>query len=81
MNEYLKISKKLAKKQTLESIKLEIVYEFLILENKEMTITRIDSVYVFKKNEYLKLVDEAITSLNNYLTLKLKRDNNKIYLG
>lgn len=53
MNEYLKVSKKLAKKQTIESIELEIIYEFLILENKEMIITRIDSVYVFKKMNIL----------------------------
>lgn len=81
MNEYLKVSKKLAKKQTIESIELEIIYEFLILENKEMIITRIDSVYVFKKNEYLKLVDEAISKLNEKLKVTIKRDNTKIYLG
>mgnify|MGYP004620789415 CR=1 FL=1 len=81
MKEYLKISKNLAKKQTIESIELEIIYEFLILENKEMTITKIDTVYVFNKKEYYNLVDNAINNLNNKLITKLKRDNNKIILG
>lgn len=81
MKEYLKISKNLAKKQTIESIELEIIYEFLILENKEMTITKIDTVYVFNKKEYYNLVDNAINNLNNKLIIKLKRDNNKIILG
>lgn len=81
MKEYLKISKNLAKKQTIESIELEIIYEFLILENKEMTITKIDTVYVFNKKEYYNLVDNAINDLNNKLITKLKRDNNKIILG
>lgn len=81
MKEYLKISKKLAKKQTIESIELEIIYEFIILKSKEMIITKIDTVYVFSKKEYLSMVDDAITKLNNLLTFKLKRDNNKIILG
>ena len=81
MKEYLKISKKLAKKQTIESIELEIIYEFIILKSKEMIITKIDTVYVFSKKEYLSMVDETIAELNNLLTFKLKRDNNKIILG
>ncbi len=81
MKEYLKISKKLAKKQTIESIELEIIYEFIILKSKEMNITKIDTIYIFSKEEYLSMVDDAITKLNNLLTFKLKRDNNKIILG
>lgn len=81
MKEYLKISKKLAKKQTIESIELEIIYEFIILKSKEMIITKIDTIYIFSKEEYLSMVDDAITKLNNLLTFKLKRDNNKIILG
>lgn len=81
MKEYLKVSKKLAKKQTIESIELEIIYEFIILKSKEMNITKIDTIYIFSKEEYLSMVDEAITKLNNLLTFKLKRDNNKIILG
>lgn len=81
MKEYLKISKKLAKKQIVESIELEIIYEFIILKSKEMIITKIDTIYIFNKEEYLSMVDDAITKLNNLLTFKLKRDNNKIILG
>ncbi len=81
MKEYLKISKKLAKKQIVESIELEIIYEFIILKSKEMNITKIDTIYIFSKEEYLSMVDDAITKLNNLLTFKLKRDNNKIILG
>lgn len=81
MKEYLKISKKLAKKQTIESIELEIIYEFIILKSKEMIITKIDTIYIFSKEEYLSMVDDAIAKLNNLLTFKLKRDNNKIILG
>ncbi len=81
MKEYLKISKKLAKKQIVESIELEIIYEFIILKSKEMIITKIDTIYIFSKEEYLSMVDDAITKLNNLLTFKLKRDNNKIILG
>ncbi len=81
MKEYLKVSKKLAKKQIIESIELEIIYEFIILKSKEMNITKIDTIYIFSKEEYLSMVDDAITKLNNLLTFKLKRDNNKIILG
>ena len=81
MKEYLKVSKKLAKKQTIESIELEIIYEFIILKSKEMIVTKIDTIYIFSKEEYLSMVDDAITKLNNLLTFKLKRDNNKIILG
>ena len=81
MKEYLKISKKLAKKQIIESIEQEIIYEFIILKSKEMIITKIDTIYIFSKEEYLSMVDDAITKLNNLLTFKLKRDNNKIILG
>ena len=75
------VSKKLAKKQIIESIELEIIYEFIILKSKEMIITKIDTIYIFSKEEYLSMVDDAITKLNNLLTFKLKRDNNKIILG
>lgn len=81
MKEYLKVSKKLAKKQIIESIELEIIYEFIILKSKEMNITKIDTIYIFSKEEYLSMVDDAITKLNNLLTFKIKRDNNKIILG
>ena len=81
MKEYLKVSKNLAKKQIIESIELEIIYEFIILTSKEMNITKIDTIYIFSKEEYLSMVDDAITKLNNLLTFKLKRDNNKIILG
>ena len=81
MKEYLKVSKKLAKKQIIESIELEIIYEFIILKSKEMIISKIDTIYIFSKEEYLSMVDDAITKLNNLLTFKLKRDNNKIILG
>ena len=50
-------------------------------KSKEMIITKIDTIYIFSKEEYLSMVDDAITKLNNLLTFKLKRDNNKIILG
>ena len=52
MKEYLKISKKLAKKQIIESIELEIIYEFIILKSKEMIITKIDTKTNYEKDYF-----------------------------
>ncbi len=81
MEEYLNLSHALAKKQMQEKISLEIVYEFLILDNKEMTITRIEDVNIFTDKEYMELVDNAIGKINSKTCLGLLRKSKKIYLG
>ena len=47
MKEYLDLSHTLAKKQMQEKIALELVYEFLILDNKTMDIIKIEDVNIF----------------------------------
>ena len=64
-----------------EKISLEIIYEFLILDNKEMTITRIEDVNIFTDKEYMELVDNAIGKINSKTCLGLLRKSKKIYLG
>lgn len=81
MDDYLCLSHALAKKQMQEKISLEIIYEFLILDNKEMTITRIEDVNIFTDKEYIALVDAAIQNINSKTNLGLKRKKQKIYLG
>ncbi len=81
MDDYLCLSHALAKKQMQEKICLEIIYEFLILDNKEMTITRIEDVNIFTDKEYISLVDAAIQNINTKTNLGLKRKKQKIYLG
>ena len=44
MKEYMKLSKDLAKKQVIEKISLELIYEFLILDNEEMNIIKVEDV-------------------------------------
>ena len=81
MKEYLELSHELARKQMQEKITLEIVYEFLILNAEEMEVTRIDDVNIFKEEEFIELVDNAIKNINNKTKLNLKRIAKKIYLG
>jgi len=81
MKEYLELSHELARKQMQEKISLEIIYEFLILNAEEMEVTRIDDVNIFKEEEFIELVDNAIKNINNKTKLNLKRIAKKIYLG
>lgn len=64
-----------------EKISLEIIYEFLILNAEEMEVTRIDDVNIFKEEEFIELVDNAIKNINSKTKLNLKRISKKIYLG
>ena len=81
MKDYMILDSKLANKQLIEKITLELVYEFLILDNNEMTITKVDDLSVFTDDEYMVFVDAAILNLNQKLVNKLVRKNNKVYLG
>lgn len=81
VKEYMKLSKYLAKKQVVEKISLELVYEFLILDSEEMNIIKVEDVNLIDDNEYVELVDEAIAKLNHRTNLDLIRKNGKIYLG
>ena len=73
MKEYLELSHELARKQMQEKISLEIIYEFLILNAEEMEVTRIDDVNIFKEEEFIELVDNAIKNINSKTKLNLKR--------
>lgn len=81
MKEYLELSHELARKQMQEKISLEIIYEFLILNAEEMEVTRIDDVNIFKEEEFIELLDNAIKNINSKTKLNLKRISKKIYLG
>ena len=81
MKKYMDLSEKLAKKQVIEKITLELVYEFLILESKEMDVFKVDDLNLVDDDKYMMLVDEAIMKLNQKTRLNLKRQNEKIYLG
>lgn len=81
MKEYLELSHELARKQMQEKISLEIIYEFLILNAEEMEVTRIDDVNIFKEEEFIELVDNAIKNINSKTKLNLKRISKRIYLG
>lgn len=81
MKEYLELSHELARKQMQEKISLELIYEFLILNAEEMEVTRIDDVNIFKEEEFIELVDNAIKNINSKTKLNLKRISKKIYLG
>lgn len=64
-----------------EKIALELVYEFLILDNKTMDIIKIEDVNIFTDQEYMDLVDNAIKSINTKTNLNLVRKGKKIILG
>ena len=81
MKEYLDLSHTLGKKQMQEKIALELVYEFLILDNKTMDIIKIEDVNIFTDQEYMDLVDSAIKSINTKTNLNLVRKGKKIILG
>ena len=46
-----------------------------------MEVTRIDDVNIFKEEEFIELVDNAIKNINSKTKLNLKRISKKIYLG
>ena len=75
----MKLSKDLAKKQVVEKISLELVYEFLILDNEEMNVIKVEDINLIEDNEYMELVDEAIAKLNQKTNLDLIRKDGKIY--
>ena len=77
----MKLSKDLAKKQVVEKLSLELVYEFLILDSEEMSIIKVEDVNLISDNEYMELVDEAISKLNQKTNLGLFREKGKIFLG
>ena len=81
MKEYLDLSHTQKKKQMQEKIALELVYEFLILDNKTMDIIKIEDVNIFTDQEYMDLVDSAIKSINTKTNLNLVRKGKKIILG
>lgn len=81
MKEYLDLSHTLAKKQMQEKITLELIYEFLILDNTTMDIIKIEDVNIFTDQEYMDLVDSAIKSINTKTNLNLVRKGKKIILG
>ena len=81
VKEYMKLSKDLAKKQVVEKISLELVYEFLILDNEEMNVIKVEDINLIEDNEYMELIDEAIAKLNQKTNLDLIRKDGKIYLG
>ncbi len=81
VKEYMKLSKDLAKKQVVEKISLELVYEFLILDNEEMNVIKVEDINLIEDNEYMELVDEASAKLNQKTNLDLIRKDGKIYLG
>ena len=81
VKEYMKLSKDLAKKQVIEKISLELVYEFLILDSEEMSIIKVEDVNLIDDDEYMELVDSAIDRLNKKTKLGLFRENGKIHLG
>lgn len=81
VKEYMKLSKDLAKKQVVEKISLELVYEFLILDNEEINVIKVEDINLIEDNEYMELVDEAIAKLNQKTNLDLIRKDGKIYLG
>lgn len=81
VKEYMKLSKDLAKKQVIEKISLELIYEFLILDNEEMNIIKVEDVNLIDDDEYMEFVDAAIDRLNKKTKLGLFRKNGNIYLG
>ena len=78
VKEYMKLSKDLAKKQVVEKISLELVYEFLILDNEEMNVIKVEDINLIEDNEYMELVDEAIAKLNQKTNLDVIRKDGKI---
>lgn len=77
----MKLSKNLAKKQIIEKISLELIYEFLILNSAEMSVIKVEDVNLVNDEEYMELVDEAIEILNQKTRLELFRKCKTIYMG
>ena len=77
----MKLSKNLAKKQIIEKISLELIYEFLILNSVEMSVIKVEDVNLVNDEEYMELVDEAIEILNQKTRLELFRKRKTIYMG
>lgn len=81
MERYMKLNDDLARRQLIEKITLELVYEFLILNNKDMKVFKVDDVNVIDEKTNLELYDEAISNLNKRTSLELYRKKNIVYVG
>ena len=46
-----------------------------------MNVIKVEDINLIEDNEYMELVDEAITKLNQKTNLDLIRKDGKIYLG
>lgn len=80
MDGYTEINEKLIKRHVMEKIKLELVYEFLVLNSKEMEFFKVEDVNIIKDDVYIKWFDETLSELNNKLKFHLKRNKNKVYV-
>lgn len=80
MDEYTEINEKLIKRHIIEKIKLELVYEFLILDSKEMEVFKVEDVNIINDDIYIKWFDETISELNDKIKFHLRRNKNKIYI-
>lgn len=80
MDGYTEINEKLIKRHIVEKIKLELVYEFLILDSKEMEVFKVEDVNIINDDTYIKWFDETIRELNKKIKFHLKRNKNKVYI-
>lgn len=80
MDEYTEINEKLIKRHIIEKIKLELVYEFLILDSKEMEVFRVEDVNIINDDIYIKWFDETLNELNDKIKFHLIRNKNKVYI-
>lgn len=80
MDGYTEINEKLIKRHVMEKIKLELVYEFLILDSKEMEFFKVEDVNIIKDDVYIKWFDETLSELNDKIKFHLKRNKDKVYI-
>lgn len=80
MDGYTEINEKLIKRHVMEKIKLELVYEFLILDSKEVEFFKVEDVNIIKDDVYIKWFDETLNELNDKIKFHLKRNKNKVYI-
>lgn len=80
MDRYTEINEKLIKRHVMEKIKLELVYEFLILDSKEVEFFKVEDVNIIKDDVYIKWFDETLSELNDKIKFHLKRNKNKVYI-
>lgn len=80
MDGYMEINEKLIKKQMIEKIKLELVYEFLILDSNEIDVFKVEDVNIIEDDIYISWFDEALSDINKKVKVPLKRNKNKVYM-